>query len=49
MLLGISATEPATMVWKQLIEDHQQPAMDAEIKTALEDFVERRRAKIHGK
>ncbi len=46
---SLNATERATGIWKQLIEDYQPPAMDPSVEMALGDFVERRRMEIQDK
>jgi trimethylamine--corrinoid protein Co-methyltransferase len=43
---GKDATQRATAIWKQALNDYEQPAMDPAIRDALDAYVERRRADI---
>ncbi|MEM7224760.1 MAG: trimethylamine methyltransferase family protein [Pseudomonadota bacterium] len=43
---GLSATQRATAVWKQLLADYQAPALDPAVAEALEAFVARRKEEI---
>ena len=40
------AAERANRVWKEMLARYEQPAMDENIKTQLEDFVASRKAEI---
>ena len=41
-----NATERATEIWKQLLRDYEQPALDPAVAEALEAFVNRRKEEI---
>jgi trimethylamine--corrinoid protein Co-methyltransferase len=40
------ATERATTIWKRLLDEYEEPPMDAATREALDAYVERRRAEI---
>ena len=40
---GLSATQRANTIWKQLLADYEQPPIDPAIDEALKDFVARRK------
>ena len=41
---ALDATQRANRIWKQLLDDYEEPPMDDAIRAELTDFVERRRA-----
>ncbi len=41
-----NATERATQIWKRLLQDYEQPALDPAVAEALEAFVNRRKEEI---
>jgi trimethylamine---corrinoid protein Co-methyltransferase len=43
---GRNATERATLIWKKLLADYQPPPLDAAIREAIADYVERRRREL---
>jgi len=44
---GLTATERANAVWKQLLAEYEPPPLDAAIREALEEFVARRKEAIN--
>jgi trimethylamine--corrinoid protein Co-methyltransferase len=43
---SLDATQRATAVWKKALDDYVEPAMDAGVRDALDDYVARRREAI---
>ena len=43
---GRDATQRATGIWKQALDDYSQPPMDAAVSESLDAYVEQRRAEI---
>jgi trimethylamine--corrinoid protein Co-methyltransferase len=43
---GHTADERATVIWKQLLETYEPPAMDPAVTDALQDFVARRKEEL---
>ncbi|MCP4335877.1 MAG: hypothetical protein GY785_24795 [Gammaproteobacteria bacterium] len=43
---SLGAAQRANRIWKQLLADYQQPAIDAATLEALQDYVERRKASM---
>ena len=41
---GLSATERANAIWKQILADYEPPAIDPAIDEALKDFIAHRKA-----
>jgi trimethylamine--corrinoid protein Co-methyltransferase len=44
---ALTATERATAVWKQLLENYEQPPLDPAIAEELDAFVRRRKEEIN--
>jgi trimethylamine--corrinoid protein Co-methyltransferase len=38
----------ANRIWKQLLEEYQQPPLDPAVDEALRDYMARRKREIHG-
>ena len=45
---GLDAAQRANAIWKQAINDYEQPPLDPAIVEALEDYVERRKRELIG-
>lgn len=45
---ALDATHRATAVWKKALEEYVEPAMDAGVREALDDYVAKRREEIGG-
>jgi len=43
---SLGAAQRANLIWKQLLADYQQPAIDTATLEALQDYVERRKASM---
>jgi trimethylamine--corrinoid protein Co-methyltransferase len=43
---GLTATERATKIWKQALEDYEAPTIEDSVVEALNDYVNRRKAEI---
>ena len=43
---GLTATERANRIWKQLLKDYEPPPIDPAVDEALRDYVERRKLEI---
>lgn len=43
---SLTATDRANRLWKQMLDDYEEPAMDAATKERLHDFIERRKQEI---
>jgi trimethylamine--corrinoid protein Co-methyltransferase len=45
---GLDSAQRANAIWKQAINDYEQPPLDPAIVEALEDYVERRKRELIG-
>jgi trimethylamine--corrinoid protein Co-methyltransferase len=45
---GFDSAQRANAIWKQAINDYEQPPLDPAIVEALEDYVERRKRELIG-
>lgn len=46
---SLNTAQRASKIWKQMLEDYQQPALDQSIDEQLKEYMERRKREIHGK
>lgn len=45
---SLDTAQRANKIWKQMLKEYEQPPIDAGIEDALKDYMERRKAEIHG-
>jgi trimethylamine--corrinoid protein Co-methyltransferase len=45
---GLDAAQRANAIWKQAINDYEQPPLDPDILEELEEHVERRKRELNG-